>query len=106
MKKSLLIISSLIVLVGCAAVPVREAAKVDLSLPVGKIEKNQFMGIRYPFKVSAPSHWKISTEYPAFMLEELGYEKPGLEESELFIFNPSTKSNLQIDFVPADRYTV
>ncbi len=42
-------------LVGCAGVPVREAVKVDLSIPVGKIEGNQFTGLRYPFKVSAPS---------------------------------------------------
>jgi hypothetical protein len=27
---------------GCAGIPVREEAKVDLSLPVGKIEGNTF----------------------------------------------------------------
>jgi len=93
----------LVLLIGCAGVPVREAVKVDLSLPVGKIEGNQFIGIRYPFRVSAPSHWKLTTEIPKFM-EELGYENPGLEESEVFIYNPSTQSNLQIDFTPAGRY--
>jgi hypothetical protein len=36
---------------------------------------------------------------------ELGYEKPGLEESEVFIFNPLTRSNIQIDFTPAGRYS-
>jgi hypothetical protein len=90
-------------LIGCAGAPVREAVKVDLSLPVGKIEGNQFTGIRYPFNVSAPPPWKVTTEIPTFM-EELGYERPGLEESQVFIFNPSTQSNLQIDFTPAGRY--
>ncbi len=105
MKKIVFLISIfLIFLIGCAGVPVREAVKVDLSLPVGKIEGNQFNGIRYSFKVSAPLHWKISTEIPKFM-EELGYDRSGLEESELFIYNPATQSNLQIDFTPAGRYS-
>jgi hypothetical protein len=89
---------------GCA-VPVREAFKVDESLPLGKIEGNQFTGIRYPFKVSAPPGWKITTKYPEFMVD-LGYDKEGLEESQVFIFDPQTQSNLQIDFEAADRYTV
>ena len=93
-----------IFLVGCAGAPVREAVKVNLSIPVGKIEGNQFTGLRYPFKVSAPMNWKITTEIPSFM-EELGYERPGLEESEVFLFNPGTQSNIQIDFVPAGRYS-
>jgi hypothetical protein len=90
--------------VGCAGVPVRQETNVDLSLPVGRIEGNQFAGIRFPFNVSVPSHWKVTTEFPAFMME-LGYDKEGLEESEVFIFNPSTQSNLQIDFTPAGRYS-
>ena len=94
----------LVLLVGCAGIPVREAVKVDLSLPVGNIEGNQFTGVRYPFKVSAPPNWKVTTEAPGFM-EELGYDKAGLEESEVFVFNPSTQSNLQIDFTPAGRYS-
>jgi len=89
--------------VGCA-IPVREAVKVDLKTPVGKIEGNQFTGIRYPFKVTAPAGWQISTQYPKFMID-LGYEKEGLGSSEVFIFNPETQSNLQIDFEAADRYT-
>jgi hypothetical protein len=88
---------------GCAGIPVRDAVKVDTKLPIGNIEGSQFTGVRYPFKVSAPPAWKISTEYPQFM-EELGYEKEGLEESEVFIFNPETKSNIQIDITPAGRY--
>jgi hypothetical protein len=104
-KKNLSIVCLLfILLAGCAGVPVRETVKVDLNLPVGKIEDNQFMGIRYPLKVSAPSGWKVTMEIPNFM-EELGYDRAGLEESEVFIFNPSTQSNLQIDFTPAGRYS-
>jgi len=94
--------------IGCAGiparVPVREAVQVDMKAPVGKIEGNQFTGIRYPFNVAAPPGWQITTEYPKFMVE-LGYDKEGLEESEVFIFNPATQSNLQIDFTPAGRYS-
>lgn len=36
-------------LAGCAGIPVREEVKVDLSIPVGKIEGNRFTGLRYPF---------------------------------------------------------
>ncbi len=104
-KKSIIgICFILALLMGCAGVPVREAVKVDLSLPVGKIEESQFTGIRYPFNVSAPPGWKVTTEIPTFM-EELGYDKGGLEESQVFIFNPATQSNLQIDFTPAGRYS-
>jgi len=104
-KKGFIGISLILVLVvGCAGIPVREAVKVDTSLPVGRIEGNQFTGTRFPFNVSAPPGWKVTAEIPAFM-EELGYEKPGLAESEIFIFNPTTQSNLQIDFTPAGRYS-
>ncbi len=88
---------------GCAGISVREEAKVDLSLPVGKIEGNTFIGIRFPFRVSLPSSsWKFSTEIPDFM-EGLGFKRPGLEEDELFLINPATKSNVQIDLTPAGR---
>jgi hypothetical protein len=91
-------------LAGCAGPPVvRDAVKLDMRAPVGKIEGNQFTGIRYPFNVSAPANWKITTEYPKFMLD-LGFEKGGLEESQVFVFNPETRSNLQIDFSPAGRH--
>jgi hypothetical protein len=104
-KKGFIGISLILVLVvGCAGIPVREAVKVDTSLPVGRIEGNQFTGIRFPFNVSAPPGWKVTTEIPTFM-EELGYERPGLEESQVFVINPSTQSNLQIDFTPAGRYS-
>ncbi len=88
---------------GCAGVPLRETVKVDMSVPVGKMEGNQFTGIRYPFKVSAPPGWTVGTHYPKFMLD-LGYDKEGLEESQVFIYNAATQSNLQIDFTPAGRY--
>jgi hypothetical protein len=88
---------------GCAGLPVRDEVQVDLSLPVGKIEGNDFAGIRYPFKVSLPSsQWQFSVEIPDFM-EELGFKRAGLEESELFLVNPDTKSNIQIDLTPAGR---
>ena len=88
---------------GCAGTPVRQEARVDLSLPVGKIEGNIFDGIRYPFKVSLPSaNWQFSLEIPDFM-ETLGFKRPGLEESELFLINSATKSNVQFDLTPAGR---
>ena len=93
----------LVVIIGCAT-PVRDAVKIDTSLPVGKVEGNQFTGIRYPFNVSAPPNWTISMSYPSFMLD-LAYEKSGLEESEVFVYNPATQSNLQIDFLAVDRYS-
>jgi hypothetical protein len=102
-KKSLFIILIFVLLMGCDKAPVREEVKVDRSLPVGKIEGNQFVGMRYPFKISALPHWKVTAEIPDFM-EELGYGREGLESSQLFIFNPSTHSNLQIDFEPAGRH--
>ncbi len=102
-RKNLLVLTIFIFIIGCASLPIREEVKEDRSLPVGKIEGNTFEGIRFPFKVSLPSaQWKFSLEIPAFM-EELGFKRPGLEESELFIFNPVTKSNIQIDLTPAGR---
>ncbi len=97
----------LIVVIGCAGVPVREALKEDLSIPAGKIEGNRFTGIRYPFNVSAPSRWKMTMEFPDF-LEELGFDKPSpndKEATELYIYNPQTRSNIQFDFTPAGRYS-
>ncbi len=100
-KKSLPVILLFLLLAGCNR-PAREEVKVDRTLPVGRIEANQFVGVRFPFKISAPPHWKVTAEIPDFM-EELGYERQGLKSSQLFLFNPSTHSNLQIDFQPAGR---
>ena len=107
MRKNLVLSSILLVIVlplgGCAGIPLREEVRVDSSLPVGKIEGNTFEGIRYPFKVSLHSpQWQFSLEIPGFM-EGLGFMRAGLEESELFLINPVTKSNIQIDFTPAGR---
>jgi hypothetical protein len=109
MKRRLFIIMMLffILLAGCAGmVPVREALIENINVPAGKIEGNQFTGVRYPFNVSAPSHWKMTTEFPDF-LEELGYDKPSpgdKEQTEIYAYNPETKSNIQFDFTPAGRY--
>ncbi len=86
---------------GCAGVPIHD----DLKLPPGKIEGHQFMGIRYPFKVSAPPHWQMTTEFPDFMTK-LGFEGPtpyDKEVTELYVFNPSTQSNIQFDLTPAGK---
>lgn len=98
-------------LVGCAGVArvaVRPAMEENLKILAGKIEGNTFTGIRYPFRVSAPAGWKMSTEFPSF-LKEWGYEppRPGeKEQTELYLFNPETQSSVQIDVTPADPYTV
>lgn len=108
MKKILSIVLALMLLAGCAGVPVRKALKENPRIPAGKVEGNQFIGTRYPFKVSAPSHWKVTTGFPDF-LEEMGYDRPSemdREQTELYIFNPETKSSIQFDFTPAGRYSV
>lgn len=84
---------------GCASVALHD----DLNLHPGRVEGNQFMGVRYPFKVTTPNHWKMATEFPEF-LKGLGYEEPGStdkEVTELYVFNPVTQSTLQIDLTPA-----
>jgi hypothetical protein len=106
MKKILMMMIVLVFLWGCAGVPVRPAMKEDISALPGKIEGNQFTGIRYPFKVSVLPHWKMTTEFPDF-LEELGYDRPfstDKEQTELYAYNPGTKSNINFDFTPAGRY--
>jgi hypothetical protein len=106
MKKILMMMIVLVFLFGCAWIPARPALQEDISAPPGKIEGNQFTGIRYSFKVSAPSHWKITTEFPDF-LEKLGYDRPfstDKEQTELYAYNPQTKSNINFDFTPTGRY--
>ncbi len=105
MKKafSIIVLSLVVLLTSCMGPPVREPVKVDLGAPVGKIEGNQFVGVRYPFKVSAPPGWQVSMTYPDFMIS-LGYYKEGLGESQVFVFNPATQSNVQIELTPAGRY--
>jgi len=98
-KKFQVLVFLLMIIAGCAGVTVHD----DLAVPPGKIEGNQFTGIRYPFKVEIPAHWKMTTEFPDF-LREMGYEEPAPSEkevTELYIFNPSSRSSIQIDFTPA-----
>ena len=100
-RGSFVVLFLFVILAGCAGVAVHD----DLTIPAGKIEGDQFTGIRYPFKVSAPLHWKMTTEFPDF-LKQLGYDEPGRfdkEVTELYIFHPSTQSNIQIDFTPASK---
>jgi hypothetical protein len=107
MKKILMMMILLIFLFGCAGIPVRPALQEDIGVSPGKIEGNQFTGIRYSFNVSVPPRWKLTTEFPDF-LEEMGYERPfstDKEQTELYAYNPETKSNIQFDFTPADRYS-
>jgi len=106
MKKILMMMMVLVFLFGCAGVPVRPALKEEIGVLPGKIDGNQFTGIRYPFKVSVLPHWKMTTEFPDFMVE-LGYERPDptdKEQTELYAYNPATKSNINFDFTPAGRY--
>jgi len=110
MKKILMMII-MVFLFGCMRapsewIPARPALQENISAPAGKIEANQFTGIRYPFKVSAPPHWEITTEFPDF-LEKLGYDRPfstDKEQTELYAYNPKTKSNINFDFTPTGRY--
>ena len=106
MKKILMMIILLLSIFGCAGIPVRPALQEDISLPAGKVEGNQFTGIRYTFNVSVPPHWVLTTEFPDF-LEQLGYDRPfstDKEQTELYAYNPETKSNINFDFTPTGRY--
>ncbi len=87
-------------LAGCAGLSV---VHDDLSVPPGRIEGNQFVGIRYPFRLEVPQHWKMTMDFPDF-LKDLGYDRPGpsdKEVTELYLYNPVTLSSVQIDFTPA-----
>jgi hypothetical protein len=95
-----------VLLFGCAWIPARPALQEDISLPAGKIEGNRFTGIRYTFNVSVPPNWIVTTEFPDF-LEQLGYDKPfstDKEQTEVYAYNPKTKSNINFDFTPTGRY--
>ncbi len=107
MKKSLIMMILLVIPLGCAWIPVRPALQENISVSPGKIEGNQFTGIRYSFNVSVPPHWKLTTEFPDF-LEELGYDRPfstDKEQTELYAYNPETESSINFDFTPAGRYS-
>ena len=106
MKKILMMIILMFFLFGCAGIPVRPALQEKINISPGKVEGNQFTGIRYTFNVSVPAHWKVTTEFPDF-LEKLGYDRPfstDKEQTEVYAYNPVTKSNINFDFTPAGRY--
>jgi len=106
MRKILLMAILFVFLIGCAGIPVRPALQEDISAPAGKVEGNQFTGIRYTFNVSVPPHWKVTTEFPDF-LEKLGYDRPfstDKEQTELYAYNPQTRSTITFDFTPTGRY--
>jgi hypothetical protein len=106
MKNILMMIIFVIFLFGCAGIPVRPALQENINISPGKVEGNQFTGIRYTFNVSVPAHWKVTTEFPDF-LEQLGYDKPfstDKEQTEVYAYNPVTKSNINFDFTPTGRY--
>jgi len=106
MKKILMMLIPLVFIFGCAWIPARPALQESISLSPGKVEGNQFTGIRYSFNVSVPPHWKLTTEFPDF-LEEMGYDRPfstDKEQTELYAYNPETKSYIDFDFTPTGRY--
>ena len=106
MKKIFMMIILLVFIFGCAGIPARPALQENISVSPGKIEGNQFTGIRYSFNVSVPLHWKLTTEFPDF-LEEMGYDRPfstDKEQTELYAYNPETKSYIDFDFTPTGRY--
>jgi hypothetical protein len=102
-KSYLLLMLILLLVMGCA-VPVREAFKVDQSRPVGSIQGDSFVGQRFPFTIKIPTGWQAATEYPEFLVEQ-GYGRESLKETPFFLFNPQTKSSMQVDFSPAGRTT-
>ncbi len=89
-------------LITACALPVRQAFKVDESFPIGSIQGDTFMGQRFPFKIKIPAGWQAATQYPEFLVEQ-GYGREGLKATPFFLFNPQTKSSLQVDFSPAGR---
>ena len=107
MKTLSMMIILFVLLYGCAGIPVRQALEENIHTPPGEIEGNRFTGVRYPFNVSAPPNWKVTTEFPDVM-EQLGYDRPfstDPEQTELYAYNPETRSNITFDFTPAGRYT-
>jgi hypothetical protein len=100
--KSYLLLMIILLLAMSCAVPVREAFKVDQSRPVGTIQGDSFVGQRFPFKIKIPTGWQAATEYPEFLVEQ-GYGREGLKETPFFLFNPRTKSSMQVEFSPAGR---
>jgi len=95
---SLLIIAFL----SACAFPVRQAYKVDHSIPMGRIDGDWFIGQRYPFKIKIPKGWQATSRYPEFLVGQ-GYNRESLEANPVFLFNPQSQSSMQLDFSPAGR---
>lgn len=94
------ILGAVFALASCSQ-PARKVARLDPNLPVGRIEGGTFVGQRIPIEISATdTGWEISATYPPFLLQQ-GYDEEGLKESQLFLYNPATKSSMQIQLVPA-----
>jgi hypothetical protein len=89
----------LLLFVTACALPVRQAFKVDESLPIGSIQRDSFVGQRFPFKIKIPAGWQAATQYPEFLVEQ-GYAREGLKATPFFLFNAHTKSSIQVDFSP------
>ncbi|GAB4260585.1 MAG: hypothetical protein Kow0092_09510 [Deferrisomatales bacterium] len=88
----------------CAPPPVRQVAVLDPSQPLGRVEGKRFVGTQVPVTVSAEgTPWLLSTSYPRFLLDQ-GYEEAGLRQSQIFAWNPATRSSLQISLSPAGPY--
>jgi len=60
------------------------------------------VGQRFPFQIKIPAGWQAATQYPEFLVGQ-GYGREGLKATPFFLFNPQTKSNMQVDFSPAGR---
>jgi hypothetical protein len=101
-KSNFLFLIFSLMLVNACALPVRQAYKVDESLPIGSIQGDSFVGQRFPFKIKIPAGWQGATQYPEFLVGQ-GYGREGLKATPFFLFNPQTKSNMQVDFSPAGR---
>lgn len=101
-RRSVLIFILILPVATACAIPVRQVYKVDESLPLGSVRGDSFVGQRFPFKIKIPAGWKATTEYPEFLVEQ-GYGREGLKETPFFLFNPQTKSSIQVDFSPAGR---
>lgn len=96
------ILLALLLVTACARPIVREAFRADESLPIGGIQGDSFVGQRYPFRIKIPAGWQSTTQYPEFLVEQ-GYGREGLKATPFFLFNPQTKSSMQVDFSPATR---
>ena len=100
-RKWIILLAVFPLIMSCA-ISVREPFQVDESLLIGRIEGDSFIGQRFPFTIRIPDGWQAATQYPEFLTEQ-GYGREGLKQTPFFLFNPRTKSSIQVDFSPAGR---